>query len=335
MPSDERTQQALAAMAAVRAAFRSAAAQAVDEVRSLLAAARAESAGANGRPALELGAFAEGRIDADRFAALFAAGTAVDAAALSAMERSLTILEETARWSESGFAIRIEPGHDLGGEIAGALALAGRAFGAARAVQLARTNRFRSDEHAALLRPFPPELWNRAERAIAPPLVVALAGADLRAEALVPFLEGSQKLVLIVDPPAPPAALVRLITPGVLVVQTADPAELGELLAFEGPAAVALVPASAARFVHDPRRGPTLAARLAVQHLPAEDARGALGTLSAFRRGEELRQLASLRDACDAAALVADAPVPVEVAVAQPADQLAAWLLRQADLSDA
>ena len=36
MPSDERTQQALAAMAAMREAFRSAVAQAVDEVRSLL-----------------------------------------------------------------------------------------------------------------------------------------------------------------------------------------------------------------------------------------------------------------------------------------------------------
>jgi hypothetical protein len=335
MPSDERVQQALAALAATRTAFGSAVAQAADEVRALLAAARADSAGGNGRPALELGAFAAGRIDAERFAALFATGTAVDAAALAALERSLAILEETARWSESGFAIRIDAGHDLAGEVAGALALAGRAFGSARAVQLARTNRFRSDEHAALLRPFPPERWNRAERAIAPPLVVSLAGAALRAEALVQFLEGSQKLVLVVDPPAPPAALVRLITPGLLVAQTTDPAELGELLAFEGPAVIALMPEGAARFVHDPRKGPTLAARLDVQHLPAEDPRGALGGLSAFRRGEELRQLAALRDAGAAAARAADAPVPAEVAAAQPADQLAAWLLRQADLSDA
>ena len=345
MPSDDRTLEALRALAPARDAFRSAVARAVDEVRGLLDGLRARDDGSAPR-GVALGAFAAGRIDVERFDALFAHGEMLDAAGTATVDRALGILTEIAGWNEYGYVVTVEPGHDLRAEVAAALAVVGRAFGAATAVELVRTRRFHAAEHAPLLGPFPAERWNRAERQIAPPLVVEVDGGDLRAGGLAEFLDGAQKLVLVVRGASPPASLVRLITPGVLVAQTADAAALGALLDYDGPAVVALVPATAARFVHDPRGGDTLAARLTVGHMPDGEVRGGLCTLSAFQRREELRQLRALAESAAtasaeaapalagvAATEAAQAAAPSRVADADPAARLAALLLRQADLA--
>lgn len=331
MPSEERTKQALQGLAASRDTFRSAVAEAVNGVDALLRRLRSEDQGARERHAAELGPFAAGRVDVERFAELFGSRAAADRDALAVMETGRCVLEAIAAGSDDAFVVRLERGGDLRGVVHAALGRLGRAFGAARTIQLARSGRYQEREHGWFVRSFPPDHWNRAERQIAPPLVIHLHGEDLRAGELATFLDGNQKLVLMVDSPAPPAALVRLITPGVLVAQITDPAKLAELLGGDGPAIAAIVPDTAARFIHDPAGGAVLEQRLSIEYVPAEAQRGRIGGLSAFQQCEELRQLEALAAACVAAraALVESASVNAGGAL-DPADQLAAWLLRQA-----
>jgi hypothetical protein len=174
---------------------------------------------------------------------------------------------------------------------------------------------------------FPVKLWNRAEHKIAPPLVVEVSGEDLAVGGLSEFLDGGQKIVLVVDGPAPPAALVRLVTPGVMVVQTDDPAELSVLNGVECPAIAALLPEGAAKFVHDPSKGSALSERLQVSFIPETEPTRPVGRLTAFQQAEELRHLRDLAPAVETEE-VAEPVVP-----ATPPDRLAAFLLHQADLS--
>ena len=88
-----------------------------------------------------------------------------------------------------------------------------------------------------------------------PPLVIEVEGQDLRPASMAELLEGGQKIVLVVNGPAAPAPLVRLITPGVTVIQTDDPAELSALGAVAGPGIAALMPEGAAKFMHLPGKG--------------------------------------------------------------------------------
>ena len=374
MPSEERSRQALQALAAPRERFLSAVATAVEQVRGYLNTHRTPPAGPVAQSLAELGGFAAGRIDAARFAALFQGGDPLDAASLARVERALGVLQEVAAAGDDLFHVSVASGADLYGVVNGALARAGRAFGAAQTVELVRTGRFRVDEHGDQLYAFPFRRWNRAERQIAPPLVVEVDGADLRAGVLAEFLDGAQKIVLIVHGLLAPAPLARLVTPGVFVLQTTDPAELKKLAATEAPAVAALVGEGAARFTHDPAAGQTLAARLAVQALPTDRLAGPLGGLSAFQMADELRHLELLATGPHPPTASPNAgrggerqefdggpPLPPagegvarsaggEGAVAgsrqpeagsrQPTadsvdtvDQLAAWLLRQADLS--
>jgi hypothetical protein len=353
MPSDDRVTLALRALAGPQETFRSAVALAHDQVRALLAAHTMPEDGA-GRAATELGSFAAGRIDADRFAQLFSGEAALDPEAVKRIAAAAGVLRELLAEGDELFVLRLEPGADLRTAVDAALGRAGRAFGAARTVELVRTGRFRAAEHDALLASCPPRRWNRAERQIAPPLVVELDGADLRAAALADLLDGTQALVLVARGDAPPAPLVRLISPGMLVIQTDDPAELDRLARRDGPAIAALLPEGASIFVHDPRAGADVE-RLAVCHLPAAEPDAPLGDLTAFQQTEELRQLALLAAlhaaraalatgngaaAGTAAPAAASAPAataaPATTAPADggPAELLAAWILRQADLSD-
>jgi hypothetical protein len=354
MRSDDRAAMALEAMALPRERFRAAVVGAVEEVRAFLDAHRPAYDGAlTNKAAVELGAFAGGRIDAARFGAVFTGGAPLDAFSLSRVEAALHELSRIACAGAALFRTELHAHSDLHLVVAHALSSVGRAFGAAQAVELIRSGRWDPEAHSALLEPFPFRRWNRAERQIAPPLVVELDGAALHAGGLAEFLDGAQKVVLIVREPAPPAALARLVTPGVFVMQTADPAELARAGAFDGPAVAALVPETAARFVHDPAAGDTLAARLTVQHWPVASEVKPLDGYSAFAQGEELALLRALAappapaaapetpattaaaDASSAAegpAPAVDAPSPPAAPAADPVDQLAGWLLRQAGM---
>jgi hypothetical protein len=333
MPSDPRTPTALAALTAQRQAFRSAVATAADEIAARLRAYRSAGDGQAERASLELGVFASGRIDPERFAALLETSRPLDPAALERMERALAAMREVAGAGDDLHLLRLPPGGDLRGQVGRALARAGLAFAAAREAELLHQGRSPAPGLEAWPEGFPFTHWNRAERQIAPPLVVEVEGGDLQVGGLADLLTGRQKIVLLVREPAPPAALVRLVTPGVFVMQGSDAAELGELAAVDGPAVAALLPAGAASFVHRPGEA-ELGGRLEVRSVP-EQPRASIGGVSLFQQAEELRQLATLARAALAAVEVAAAEPGAAQPAADPAGRLAAWLLQQAQVDGA
>ncbi len=324
MPFDELRRGALAALGDRRESYHSAVATAVDEVRSILDAHRAPGNGRKGeRAAAELGVFATGRIDTERFEALFAGQQALGADALDRIEEALKTLTTILKAGDDLYMTKVVSGGDLRDTVREALAYAGRAFGAGRAVENARAGVSAVD----YLDGFDPSLWNRAERSVAPPLVVEVDGSDLKPAGLVDLLEGGQALVLLVRKPAPPAALARLITPGVLVVQGADADALESLKMWDGPAVVAVV-AEAAAFRYQPAEdGP---GELKLESVP-EGRPKPLGRMSVVRQESDLEFLKVLDGAVAGRVAVA---AGAETAATDPTDKLAAWLLRQATVPE-
>ena len=328
MPSDDRSRAALKALVRRRRAFEEALAATADDIRHHLAEGQTSVHDRLNRLTAELGEFGATYLDPARFTALFDHEPSVAAAALETVETALATINEL-RGREAHLFLTSVDGQSLYDATDHALARIGRAFGAARVVNAIRAGRYRLSEHARSLGSFPFARWNRAERHLAPPLVVEVDGRDLRAGALVEFLDGSVTLVLVVRGACSPAPLARLISPAVYVAQHCDAAALERLADFAGPAIVGLVPEGCAVFVHDPRvgaAGPTLTA----DFVPPEERRAAVGGLSPAQQLDEIRLLKRL-----AQASVAEASTSVDVAQdrpADPADKLAAWLLNQADL---
>lgn len=346
MPSDELSRKALDALISRTGRFRSAIALTADQLRSRLAEQKAATSGAN---QTVLGQFAAARVDAARFSQLLTPRKPHDVAWTSAIERAIAVLDDLAGRGDALFQVRVERGGDLVAAVDQALANTGRAFGAARIARLASSSRYRPEEHDALLISFPFRSWSRDERRLAPPLVVEVAGGDLAASGLSFCLDGSQVLVLLAEGQAPAAPLARLVSPGVFVAQTDNADTLGALADVAGPAVVAVLPAESARFTNTPAAG-TRAASLEVTHLPAQEPRRPIGSLSVFQQMQDLAVLAAL---VAPAASVAAAPAstnghgassdaapqsPVQVngssAAADPVGALAAWLLARVDLSD-
>ncbi len=329
MPSDERTRDALAAVAAARDDYRSALVGTVDQLRGLLLTQGGEPDAGLSRAAAELGNFAAGHIDVERFAALVASDEVLDEVSRGHLERAVETLESLAASGDDVFIAQVPPGGDLSETVAHALGEAGRAFGAARTAELARTGRFKADEHRRWIDHFPPDQWSRNEREVAPPLVVFLRGEEFRAAGLSDFLDGSQKIVLVVEGKSPAAALVRCLTPGVHVLQTDDPAALSRIGATEGPAIAALVPSDAAGFEHRPASDGSTGLQLTVGTIPEGDPKRALGRISAFQLTEELRQLRVLAGATRTFGPAGDGEAGMNAAPATNADVLAAWILSQ------
>ncbi|NJD18228.1 MAG: hypothetical protein FIA95_02955 [Gemmatimonadetes bacterium] len=327
--------KALEALGPRVGAFHSAVATAEEEIRSYVtqrggvAEHRAEQAMAG------LGRFAAGRIDPEKFAALLVDTEGLTPEAEGVLDRADHVLAAFAP-STDFHLVSLPKGGDLRDAVKDALRHVGQVFGASRAVELARSGMFDPEQHDVLLTGLPFRKWNREERNLAPPLVVELEADDLLPAGLGEFLDGAVKVVLVVKGPTTPAPLARLITPGTYVVQTADPAELAGLARAPHPGGALLfdeVRAEQARCVHDPDAGATPWQRLTVSHMPEQAA------VSRGRRAptslEELAHLHALArkpaGARDVAAVEAEAPQE-EV---KPADQLAAWLLSQTDLSGA
>lgn len=337
MPSDDRVERALEAVAEDRDAFRSAVAGAVDEVGGLLEKQRVPAGEDRDRDS-SLGQLAEGRIDPERFASVLEESGGLDPGATELVERAHGVLEDVHRAGRDLFRLDLGADDDLRDRVASALARAGRAFGAARTVELARSNRFREEVHGDYLDHFPQAMWNGEERGVAPPLVVRLPGEALRPAGLAEVVDGSLKLVLVVEGEAPAAPLVRLITPGTLVVQTDDPDALAPIREHDGPAVAALLPQGterAARFLHDPAAEGTLAARLTVEGLPDRDDLRPVGRCTRSQQAEEIGQLGALALAADAAPASGNGGPPGasgDEEAEDPADRLAGWLLRQSGL---
>ncbi len=323
MPYDDLRRSALEALASRREAFHSAVATAVDEVRSLLTAHKAPTDGKAAQVAAELGAFASGRIDAERFAAVFGEQEMLDAEAVERIEAALAALTDVLEAGDALHYVRVASGADLRDAVRTALAKAGRAFGAGRAVENARAG-LKGPDYAG---GFGPERWNRAERTVAPPLVVDVDGADFRPAGLADYLDGGQALVLLVRKPAPPAAMARLVAPGVVVAQGADAGVLDLMAKVDGPIAVSVVPEGAALFHYDGDAVDGVGS-LQLESVP-EEAPQALGSMSASRQEADLALL-QLLDGAAAGRVVAAATAPGEAV--DPTDMLAAWLLRQANV---
>lgn len=338
MPSDDRIALAAEAVAVQAGAFRSALATTIEQVRDYLARHRAPADGPAERCGAELGDFASDRIDTERFGRLFLSADGAEPAAIAPIERALDTLAALTAERDTLFRVTVDEGGNLREAVARTLAHVGRAFGAARVVALSQSDRYRDAEHADLVGAFPFERWNKTERRVAPPLVVVVHGRDLRPAGLVEFLDGAQKIVLIVNGKCPPASLVRLVSPSTFVLQTVDGTGLDRFAGWRGPGVAALVTDSAARFVHDPAAGAALHDRLTVHHAPRERPRKPLGGISSAQQMEELEQLTALgaRPARVPAPLPAEPEsAPARAAPASSADRLAAWLISQADLPDA
>jgi len=321
-------------------AFRSAVATAEEEVRAYVTQQQGRSSVKGEQALIELGPFAVGRIDPERFAMLIGhVDDELTPEAFDVLDRADAVLRDFSVATDL-HRVRLEAGGDLRDAVKDALADVGRVFGASRAVELARDGAFDAERHGHLLGPLPFRLWNRAERQLAPPLIVDLRGEDCFPAGLGEFLDGAVTIVLATSGPATPAPLARLITPGTFVMQTSDPAELERVAQTRHPA-VAMVFDEArpeqAHFVHDPDAGDTTWSRLSVQQMPDE------ADVGRGRRAptwlEEVVHLRTLAARPKAVAHLAgsgengvgDGSAAAEVT---SADQLAGWLLAQTELGD-
>lgn len=337
MPSDPRIEPALAALRRQTDGFRAALATTVHEVREYLASHCRSGTSQAERLGTELGPFGAARIDVERFASLFSETEPLDSLTADTVERALGTLMEIAARDDGLFVVEVTPERTLRDAVAGTLAEIGRVFGASRVIELARTGRYKAGEHARSLGSFPYGRWSKTERRLAPPLVIAVDGANLHAAGLAEFLDGGQKFVLLIRGESTPAPLVRLITPSTFVLQADDPAALGRLAAWDGPGVAALVPDGAAHFVHDPAAGTAVFERLTIGREPDGEPRRALGGLSRVQQLAELEQLRALaaRPAVPPPT-TGDGTTPAaasEATAADPVGKLAAWLLQQADLT--
>ena len=328
MPSDERITQALQALAPFKEGFASSVAKSAEEVRGILERERGVDENPQVKLAHELGPFAAGRIDLERLTPFISANSKFDSEKRSRIQKAFETLTALKKAGDDLYVGKVEVDGYLRGTITSVLGKAGTAFGAARSVEWALHDIAPPEGVEDVFELFPPNLWNRAEKGCAPPLVLAVEGQDLKAASLGDLLEGSQKIILVVNGPAAPAPLVRLITPGVTVIQTDDPSELAALSAAPGPGIAALMPDGAAKFVHAPG-GRTLSERLTVSFLPEKEPKRALGSVSAFQQVEELRQLQALAASVEATG-IGEGELAAVGADMDEAGQLAAWLIHQA-----
>jgi len=337
MPSDERMETALRALASPIEKYRSAVVTTAEEVRGYLASHQPANENRDEAVAVGLGKFAAGRIDIDRFSTLLTNEATDDPGTLEKVEGAYKILNDIASGGDNVFRVEVKSGSRLGDAVASRLSDVGRAFAAGRVAGMATMGSLNNSRNNKLLSPLEFADWNTAERQLAPPLAVEVDGADLRAGELAEFLDGNMKIVLVVRGESSPVPLIRLVTPSTFVLQTSDETGLERFAAFEGPAVAAIVPEGAARFVHDPAAGQGADDRLDVIHLPEEMPKKALGGMSVRQQIDELEQLKVLAS-CSGEPVVAvegAEPAAERMVSDHPVDQLAAWLLSQADLSDA
>jgi len=319
MPSEDRKSTALDAIRPRIERFQAAVAKTTEEVRRLLAGAGDV---ANDQTAA-LGFFAQGRVNVDRFSAFTPKSARVDEMAVGPTRAAQEVLNALLALGDDLFVLRVEADQDLGVQVATRLAQIGRAFAAAHVVELAQRGQYRDSEHAGLLERYPFAQWRRSERSLAPGLVIELPGTAFTPAAVLPFLDGTMKVVFAVDGDASAAALSRVVSPGVFVQQETGDAPLEAFKAFEGTAVAALMPDDAASFVHDPAAGETTYERFVSVNFPKEVRKRSIGGISAAQQAEDYALLETL----------SVVPMPTGEAASDPAGKLSAWLLSQADLA--
>lgn len=331
---DSLVAAALQAMQAPAEEFHSSLARAVEDLGAFIARHRKSAGDPEDLVTAELGAFGAGHLDVRRFAALLARPDTLEGDDLHHIERALEILSAAEARGTDLLCATVPAGGDLRDTVTRTLAEAGRVFGVIRQVAPLLDGHGAALDAGSLPHGYPFSLWTRGERAVGPPLFIQVNGSDLNAAGLAEFLDGSQKIILIVHGTAPPAPLARLVSPHVLVLQTDDPADLGQVASFAGPAIAAVCHDGLMSFVHQPGAGSAYSSRLTVGKFPEDGPSNAVGAQSIFRQAEDLEHLRELSVARSSAPTV-PASVGAEPAGQEdvdPVDRLAGWLLQQADL---
>jgi len=271
-----------------------------------------------------LGHFAKGKVDMDRFNSFAPKARHIDTSAEAPVRAAQEVLKSLLAQGDDLFIINMDEGRGLGHSLSVRLASIGRAFAAARIVDLARNGAYKEDKHAATLERFPYAQWNSSERALAPALVVNVSGEDFKPSSVVPLLDTNMKIIFNVSGDAPAAALSRVISPKVFVQQVTSEPDMKAFTAFKGIAVAAFLPDTAVSFVHDPSAGSTTYERFTSITFPKEVRKRPIGGISPAQQAEDYSLLESLS-------------VPPEIAGEAPTDpagKLSAWLLSQTDLAD-
>lgn len=319
MPSEERKALALEAVRSRIEQFHSVLTVTANQVSGLLASSDNTETDKDEA----LGQFAKGKVDMDRFNSFAQNAPTMDTSAEAPIRAAEEVLKSLLDEGDDLFIVKTEEGKGLGHTLSVRLASIGRAFAAARVVDLAKNGAYKEDKHAGTLKRFPYSQWNSSERALAPALVVEVSGQDFKPSAIVPLLDINMKIVFIVSGDAPAGALSRVISPGVFVQQETGDEKLDAFSAFEGVAVAAYVPSTAVSFIHDPSVGSTTYERFVSIQFPSEVRKRHIGGISPAQQAEDYTLLESLS-------------VPPEIAgeaASDPAGKLSAWLLSQTDLS--
>ncbi|MCP4047975.1 MAG: hypothetical protein GY732_18530 [Gammaproteobacteria bacterium] len=319
MPSEERRALALEAVRSRIEQFQSALTITTNQVRGLLASS--DNTEADNEEAL--GQFAKGKVNMERFNAFAQKAPTVGSSFETPVRAAEEVLKSLLDEGDELFIIRTEEGKGLGHQLSVRLASIGRAFAAARIVDLAKNGAYKEDKHASTLHRFPYAQWNSSERTLAPALIVEVSGADFKPSAIVPLLDTNMKIVFNVTGDAPAGALSRVISPRVFVQQEIADARLDAFADFDGIAVAAFLPSTAVSFLHDPSAGSTTYERFVSIEFPSEVRKRQIGGISPAQQAEDYSLLESLS-------------VPPEIAgeaTSDPAGKLSAWLLSQTDLS--
>jgi hypothetical protein len=319
MPFEERSTLALDAVRSRIEQFHDALTMTVNQVHGLLASSDTTEVD----KVEALGQFAKGKMDMERFSSFSQKAPGIDASVEAPVRAAEEVLKALLAEGDELFIIRTTPGKGLGHQLSVRLASIGRAFAAARIVELSKNGAYKEDKHAASLQRFPYAQWNSTERSLAPALIVEVCGGDFKPSAIVPLLDTNMKIVFNVTGDAPAGALSRVISPRVFVQQETADAKLEAFAAFEGIAVAAYLPPTAVSFVHDPSAGSTTYERFVSIGFPSEVRKRLIGGISPAQQAEDYTLLESLS-------------VPPEIAgeaASDPAGKLSAWLLGQTDLS--
>lgn len=327
MPSDPSLALVLAALARPIAEFHALVGDAITQGEAVLAAQRADEQVRAEAASASLGQFAEARMDASRFAALFPALPTLAPDAVAALGHALTVLHAVQALGDQFFVVEVAAGGRFGAALERAFEAIGETLGAVLLEEQIRTGRHDAN-HERLLRTQYFRTWSRAERRVSPPLVVVVNGADVQPGALLDYTDGREKIVLVIRGESPPAPLARCISPGTFVLQSADASGFERLAEYDGPAVGALVPEGAALFMHDPAGGREPWQRLTVHHLPSAPKR-AVGGQSTWQMTQDLRVLADLATTPFAVPAPAGHGAAHAVGAEDAATRIAAWLVAQ------
>jgi hypothetical protein len=320
MPSEERSALALQAIRPRIDMFHAALTVTVNQVSGLLAGTRS----AADDQSAALGNFAKGKVNLAQFEKFTRKATGMTPEVEIPVRAAEKVLRSLLAEGDDLFIVKIPEGRGLGHSLSVKLAHIGRAFAAARVIDLAKNGAYKEDKHAETLIRFPYAIWNSSERALAPPLVVEVSGQDFKPSAIVPLLDTNMKIVFNVSGDAPAAALSRVVSPGVFVQQETSDSNLDMFSAFKGIAVAAYLPSTAVSFVHDPSSGSTIYDHFISLTFPKEVRKRHIGGISPAQQAEDYTLLENL----------SVPPELVPEAAEDPAGKLSAWLLGQTNLSD-